>query len=298
MTDILMDKGVQEHKDPKNCIYLLDDEDSLSQVGYKIMLSHKVPCLLNAARIRHNGQTELIYMTKGYLSYKGILPTLPRDGVFMICSKVLEAVLKVKNQGFLLCENIDASLEKVFFDPKTYEAHLVYLPLGAGDDNNEAKFEASIRHLLLQFVKQSNSIVSERERHVVDALSNGTGGGLEGLVKILSDSTQGQNATVGMNRAIRLVSMNPSLPMTCEMKGNQLKIGRKKDNDIVLDFSNQISRLHCSVTKESGLFFVQDEGSTYGTKLNGKLLKAKQPVAVNDGDVLALPRMTFKIQVM
>lgn len=298
MTDILLEKGIKELKDANSCIYLLDDEDAFSQLGYKVMLSHKVDCLINAAKIKHNGQLELIYFTKGLQTYQNILPSLPRDGVFMVCSKVLEAVLKVKNQGFLLCENIDTSIDRIYFNPKTFEAFLVYLPLSAGEMNFQAKFEASIRHLLLEFVKHSNNIISERERNVVDVLSNGTSEGLEGLMKIFSDSVDDAQQSIGSNRRLKLVSMNPNMPLEYELKGSQLRIGRKKDNDIVLDFSTQISRLHCIITKESGLFFAQDEGSTYGTKINGKMLIAKQPVAINDGDILMLPKITFKIKVV
>mgnify|MGYP003184512610 CR=1 FL=1 len=184
MTEILVEKGVRECKEGKSCVYLLNDEDVFSQLGYKVMLSRKVPGLLNAARLRHNGQTELIYLTNGYQTYQALLPTLPGNSVFLLCSKVLETVLAIKNQGFLLPENIDTAIDRVYFDPKTYKAYLVYLPLSAGDENCEMRFNSAVRHLLVQLIKQSSGMASERERTVVETLASG-GIGLEAIDKLL-----------------------------------------------------------------------------------------------------------------
>ena len=245
MTDLLERKSVEEIRDSKNCIYLLDDEDMFSQLGHKVLLSRKVPCLLNVAKIRYNGQTELIYLTEGLQNYLTIMPTLPRDGVYMLCAKVMESVLKVKNQGFLAVENLDISMDKVYFDPKTYEAYLVYLPLSAGEGENGPLFEAELRHLLLQFVKQSSTIISEQERCIVDALTNGTGGGLEGIAKIFQNTKQSSPV---QERSLQLISMNPNLQITFAMRGQAATIGRRKGCDLTLDFSNQISRLPVSYT--------------------------------------------------
>ena len=294
MTDLLERKSVEEIRDSKNCIYLLDDEDMFSQLGHKVLLSRKVPCLLNVAKIRYNGQTELIYLTEGLQNYLTIMPTLPRDGVYMLCAKVMESVLKVKNQGFLAVENLDISMDKVYFDPKTYEAYLVYLPLSAGEGENGPLFEAELRHLLLQFVKQSSTIISEQERCIVDALTNGTGGGLEGIAKIFQNTKRSSPA---QERNLQLISMNTNLQIAFAMRGQAATIGRRKGSDLTLDFSNQISRLHCTLKKKDDSFYIKDEGSSFGTGLNGKKIPAMKEIPVKNGDVLMLPGIKFKINI-
>ncbi|OGS18326.1 MAG: hypothetical protein A3J83_06575 [Elusimicrobia bacterium RIFOXYA2_FULL_40_6] len=54
-----------------------------------------------------------------------------------------------------------------------------------------------------------------------------------------------------------------------------LTIGRKPDNDIVID-NPAISGHHCKVTKFGNVYFVEDLGSTNGTYIKGKkILKAE-----------------------
>lgn len=296
MTDILLDKGVREYKEGKACVYFLANEDAFSQLGYKVMLSQKVPGLLKAIRLKHNGQTEFVYLTKGYQTFQTLLPTLHRGSVFALCCKVVETILAIKNQGFLLPENIDASVDRVYFDPMTHKAFLVYLPLSAGEENSERQFEGAARRLLLQFIKMADAVSSEKEKSVVNALLQGASD-FETIGQMLREAT-GESSPTAKTGKLSLSSMNPNLPLKVTMDRELLRIGRKKDNDFVLDFTNQISRLHCVIYQQADTFFVRDENSSFGTGLNGRRLLAGKPAEIRNGDVLILPGIKFKIQIV
>lgn len=63
-----------------------------------------------------------------------------------------------------------------------------------------------------------------------------------------------------------------------------VSIGRKKDNQIVLD-SPHVSRYHAQIKKAAGFFVIVDLGSTVGTSVNGKRV---EQVSLKPGDVISL----------
>ncbi len=67
-------------------------------------------------------------------------------------------------------------------------------------------------------------------------------------------------------------------------------IGRVDECDVVL-YDSGISRRHCRIFLEADQYFVEDVGSSNGTRVNGNGVKAKQPLT--EGDKLALGPVVF-----
>lgn len=55
-----------------------------------------------------------------------------------------------------------------------------------------------------------------------------------------------------------------------------------------------VSRTHCRVFFESGRWFVEDNGSSGGTRVNGSVINRKHPL--NTGDVLSMANAHFKVE--
>jgi len=62
-------------------------------------------------------------------------------------------------------------------------------------------------------------------------------------------------------------------------------IGRHAENDVCLP-GMAVSRYHCEIRVEDGAWVLEDQGSTYGTYVNGR--KVEGTVALNDGDSIVL----------
>jgi len=66
------------------------------------------------------------------------------------------------------------------------------------------------------------------------------------------------------------------------------------------DVNKVVSRRHTSVEREGDNFYVVDQGSTNGTKLNGRRLIPKQKQPLRDGDVIEFGRngvqLTFELK--
>ena len=78
---------------------------------------------------------------------------------------------------------------------------------------------------------------------------------------------------------------------TIPLLRSTLTIGRRESCDIVLRFSN-VSGQHCQLTLENGYWFVNDNNSQNGTKVNGNRIVRKR---LDPGDELAMAKHKYNI---
>jgi pSer/pThr/pTyr-binding forkhead associated (FHA) protein len=72
---------------------------------------------------------------------------------------------------------------------------------------------------------------------------------------------------------------------------NEIKIGRSRENDIVLESDIAASRKQARITRIGDCYFLEDLSSTNGTLLNGKQLHGR--VLLNQDDSITMGRRTF-----
>lgn len=71
-----------------------------------------------------------------------------------------------------------------------------------------------------------------------------------------------------------------------------VSVGRASGNDLVLPFSN-ISSRHCRLVLSEGYWYVQDQGSTNGVRVNGIKVTDRR---IDPGDTLTIARQQFVIK--
>jgi hypothetical protein len=76
-----------------------------------------------------------------------------------------------------------------------------------------------------------------------------------------------------------------------ESQADTFSIGRTKDNDMSMK-DMAISKRHAVIRLSKGSFFIEDCGSTNGTRLNGQRVK-ETPVLLRDKDVILLGKYEF-----
>src|SRR5579859_7321668 len=69
----------------------------------------------------------------------------------------------------------------------------------------------------------------------------------------------------------------------------QVVIGREAECDVVL-YDPGVSRKHARIFSEGNFYFVEDMGSSNGTKVNGSIIKKHR---LADGDAVALGPVVF-----
>lgn len=82
----------------------------------------------------------------------------------------------------------------------------------------------------------------------------------------------------------------PELRFSAKITHSPYTVGRQPMNDAMLpvDSASGVSGRHLSIRFENGVFFVQDENSSYGTRLGGKQLEKGASAPLRDGDVIGL----------
>lgn len=94
-------------------------------------------------------------------------------------------------------------------------------------------------------------------------------------------------------RTVKLTDAATGQTKTLQIQ-NECHIGRKSDNDFVID-SPKVSGRHCILYIEDGVVYVEDLGSTNGTKLNGSLVHEKKQLRT--GDILVIANKTYQLEV-
>lgn len=79
----------------------------------------------------------------------------------------------------------------------------------------------------------------------------------------------------------------PVEPQEIRVHEDAIAVGRDKACQVLLA-DPAVSRRHLSIVREGALYFVADLGSSFGTRVNGEVLPAKEKRLLRDGDVLAV----------
>jgi pSer/pThr/pTyr-binding forkhead associated (FHA) protein len=85
--------------------------------------------------------------------------------------------------------------------------------------------------------------------------------------------------------SMRIVCIRGDEKRTFMLDKDQVVIGRRDPNsqaDLQLEFDSSISRMHLRATLESGQIYVEDLGSSWGSKINGQPVNERTRLTVDD----------------
>ena len=297
----LMESGIlTEKQSGMNFMYVLNDSNDFLITEYKVLHSQNDVNFIRCMKMSYNGKLTLYYEASGYRTLQDLLPTLDSNSFMNIVSNLLRAVIEVKNNGFLSCQNIDLSFYKIFINGSNLTVRLVYIPLQKHEFADDASFEANLRTKLIQAIHQNPFLQSPStaslERNLSD--SSLSLSSLAGYVRA-GEGVRPENISYRSNKSTHqmwLVALRAPVPLRLAFDRDEYIFGKKAGSvNGVITFNSAISRIHCKIIHSGFGYKIEDMGSANGTFVNGKRLTAHKAVSINHGDVVRLANSDFQV---
>lgn len=310
--NILIEKGlISEMQCGANFAYILSDNTAFLSTEYKVLQSHANDCFVRSMKMMFNGHIQLYYLTKSYKPLSSMMNSIGANEFLTIIKNLLLDVIEVQNNGFLSCQNVDISFDKIYVNQSTYKVSLVYLPLNKHVFDDTSAFENELRTSLIKLIAANQSISSPKVMQLSSDLQNGmyTIDDIQKRVgsehireeKKMQDGNNGDKELkdTGLLPKLKLIAMNAPAHFELTVPSNSpnpdFVIGKRDTNDGVISFNKMISRVHCKITNNGGQFWITDLQSANGTFVNRVRLQPNHPQPIKNGDVVRLADSDFQI---
>lgn len=312
----LTERGViQEMTCNANFAYVLSQNEYFLPVEYKVLNSKTGDGFVKCVKMLFNGRIQLYYITEGLRSLLSVVSSMNVDGFLTMVTNLLTNVVNARSNGFLSCQNIEVSFDKIFVEPSTLKVSLIYVPLNCHIHSDYDAFENELRTGLVRLINSLPQLTSARVTRLSIALSNG----MMTLENVLDEIAQSkcEDMTRGMDRRSRrererererdifsgshskktakLVAVNGRPDFEIPLTKDETVLGKNPYMvDVPLDYNPAISRVHCKISKYGSDCSVTDLGSANGTYVNGVRLTRQETRTLKDGDTVRLATSEFR----
>lgn len=304
--DLLIEnKIITQMECGSNFAYILNDNNIFLSTEYKVLQSQANSCFVKCMKMLYNGKVQLYYLANNFKPFASLLPTLDAESFMVICANLFADIIDVKGNGFLSCQNIDISFERIYVDTATYKVSLVYLPVAQRLFDDSSSFENELRTSLIKLIQGISTLSTPKTVQFATNLANGTlsiesiyTSIKSGKAPISSPHNRPVPDTSGNQGQIKLVAMNAPTRIEIVVTKNEFTIGKKAELvDGVVSFNRMISRSHCKVTKNGTQYFITDLQSANGTFVNHVRVQPNQAHPIKGGDIIRLANSDFQVVV-
>lgn len=301
---MLKDRGIiSEVKCGSNFEYVLENSAHFVNTDYKVLQSQTNGIFIQCMKMLRNGKVDLYYLTNDYRTLSSMFAGITQDMMIQVVINLFADVIEVRNNGFLDCQNIDLSWDKVFVEQNTLKVKLVYIPVSERVFGSYAEYESELRSSIVRLINLTVSAPGERLNQFVQDL-------LSGSLSLEEVYNKSRNAEIPLctkpltadaapgpeEGGIRIVAMNAPEPFEILINRDEMLLGKKRELvDAVIPFNKMISRKHCKISRNNGEYYISDEGSANGTYVNRIRLSPGQRQQIKKGDIIRLADSDFQI---
>ena len=287
-----------------NFAYILNDNNIFLSTEYKVLQNQANSCFVKCMKMLYNGKIQLFYLTKNIKPLSSMLSTLDNESFVTILSNLFTNIIDVKHNGFLSCQSIDISMDRIYVDPTTYKVFLVYVPVSRRLFSDYSHFENELRTCYVRLISDSSNFSSAKISQLRSDLANGTlsleevNNKIKGSKIGVVNSKPSTNVEKSVNGYMKLVGMNSPSRVEIVVDKDEFVIGKKAELcDGVIDFNKMISRSHCKIIRTGKNYSIVDLQSANGTFVNRVRMQPNTPFPINNGDVIRLANSDFQVTI-
>ncbi len=316
MNDLFQNGAITEVLAAQNIAYILNDESLFSSIGYKVLKSQASSNFINCASLKYNGKTKLLYFVENAKSLKSILHLFDSGRFLTVIANLLEVVIDIQSNGFLVCQNLDLSIDKIFVDTSNLSVKLIYLPINNPRSDAES-FNQNLRTQLIKLLRTNPLLPTDRADLICSYLSN-PAISLKELYDVVY-AERGLKAAQAEPASFKTEQFNtgrigpektgqPEMTMSVQNVPIRLMFHIDKPEFIIgkntmavdgaITFNTAVSRVHCKIVYSNGQYFVVDLGSANGTFVNKTRTVPNQPCPINHGDIIRLANSDFLVEIV
>lgn len=111
----------------------------------------------------------------------------------------------------------------------------------------------------------------------------------------VEDDQEPQPVSDEPRRALLLYQEGTAEEQIYPFTGDDLTIGRGRDNDIQIKNDSKVSRFHCKLFRRSANFYIEDNKSSNGTLVNGELITERR---LFGGEEVIIGETFFRFRIM
>lgn len=173
MDDLIREGIIIEKSDMQNLAYILQNSNLFFLTGYKVLQSQEKNGFVRCTKILHNGKDKLVYNISKYKPLEVLLPELRPEAMLAIISNLTDVIIEVKNNGFMQCENIAITADKIFVDCNNYKVYLIYLPIDTQSSRDSYMvFESQLKSNIIRAIQMHSNLSNPVILKLCDGMRN------------------------------------------------------------------------------------------------------------------------------
>lgn len=297
MNGLIEKNIVKEYMNGVAVFYTFKDSSYFSTTDYKIIKNEKQIAILKCSDFMYNGKREIVFFVNKYKSLLEIInEKKEHESLNNIIFKIIENVLKIKSNGFLTYSNLILSFDRIFVGKSDYDCKLIYLPVANSSDNRDNELE--FRERIAEYISDDNSFYTYSIEKIKEDLADGEVE-LEDIYNKMCEIYESRTVSNDViKHPVMVIKSEDSDKALCfETEADEFIIGKKQGAaDFVISGVATISRRHCKIIYEAGVYYIEDIGSTNGTYLNDFRLEPHIREVIGNGDTIKLATSKFIIE--